>query len=216
VPKLKWYEREKSYHISVNATTPDESTGADLDNNDVSRDVSVKHQTQPAYFSAAIVLVGLIFLILIFTRVRDFSKLQPTGKFLSFVFISLVLGIMLGAVFLLPLGSSGIPVLCALLIVPPLFVLFTYFRTKSIFITLVCSIITPLVFGVTVGAGSGGMDYVGNVFTETALVSYGYSVYVGLVIAMALIYGIFAKRLWTYAGREIMRVEMKIKNLKGA
>jgi hypothetical protein len=92
---------------------------------------------------------------------------------------------------------------------------FFYLKTKSIVIGLVTGAIVPLVFGALVGAGSGKLEYIGSVFTEPLLsVPFAYSGYTGGIILMSVVVGFGTKMLWTRANNAILRVEMKIKDIK--
>ena len=217
VPKLKWYEREKIYRIVVNAVSPAESTGADMTNNErVWDDIRAAHVTAPIYVSVGLIIIALIILFVFFSIARDISKLQPFWKLMAFVVIAIVYGSMLAAVFLMPLGAASLAVLFVLLLIPvPVFVLFTYSRTKSVVTTILAGVMVPLIFGIVVGAGSGGAGQIASVFGESGGgIPAVYAIYTGAIIALSVVYGIFAKWLWSHAGEEILKVEMKITDIK--
>jgi hypothetical protein len=218
VPKLAWFERARDYRVTANASTPDESPGANLANNAAAYDLSVKHDTIPSVLSIGVMVSCALLIVVIFIFVKDTARLRRVFKLLTFALISLLLGALLASIFLLPLGPAGVPVLFVLLLVPvPAFTLYSYLKSKSVFTGLIAGIITPCVFGIVVGAGSGRLDYIASVFTESAGgVQAAYSLYTAAIIVMALVFGLLTRWLWTHASREILKVELKIKDLKRA
>jgi hypothetical protein len=216
VPKLRWYERSKDYRITISVTSPDESVGANSVNNQIIIDKSASHKTIPAAVSVGIIVTTAVLLGIIYFIAKDFARLRINLKLLVFVAMAALVGLLLGAIFLLPLGGAGLAVLFIILVLPiPATVVFFYLKTKSIVIGLVTGAIVPLVFGALVGAGSGKLEYIGSVFTEPLLsVPFAYSGYTGGIILMSVVVGFGTKMLWTRANNAILRVEMKIKDIK--